>query len=119
MALGSLITAFTIGVLGKVQRRGIIAYAGVTAMGIAFIIIALSQNLFSGAIGSMLLGASVALFSLIWESTLQELIPNETLGRVSSIDNFGSFAQLPLGYLLVGALVQSTGLASSYSSVGQ
>lgn len=58
-----------------------------------------------------LLGASLILFGVIWESTVQELVPAQMLGRVISIDMLGSFALLPLGYLLLGRAVQAYGPA--------
>jgi DHA3 family tetracycline resistance protein-like MFS transporter len=47
-------------------------------------------------------GFSTAIFSLIWTHTLQEMIPGEMLGRVSSIDALGSFVLLPIGFALAG-----------------
>lgn len=49
------------------------------------------------------------MFALIWETSLQELVPIESFGRVSSLDLLGSYALLPLGYLLVGWLADYRG----------
>lgn len=48
-------------------------------------------------------------FILIWEISLQELVPQEAFGRVASLDLFGSFALLPVGYILVGWLADLIG----------
>jgi hypothetical protein len=40
---------------------------------------------------------------------LQELVPNEKLGRVVSIDNMGSFALLPIGFALAGWATEQFG----------
>jgi DHA3 family tetracycline resistance protein-like MFS transporter len=53
-------------------------------------------------IAGFVIGASITLFGLIWVNTLQELVPPELLGRVSSVDQLGSFALLPLGFALTG-----------------
>jgi MFS transporter, DHA3 family, tetracycline resistance protein len=45
---------------------------------------------------------SVSVFSLIWTHTLQEMVPGNMLGRVSSIDALGSFVLLPIGFALAG-----------------
>jgi hypothetical protein len=42
------------------------------------------------------------IFALVWETSLQELVPEEAFGRVASLDMLGSFALLPLGHLGVG-----------------
>jgi hypothetical protein len=45
-------------------------------------------------------------FLLLWIgqsiSTLQEMVPNDRLGRVSSIEILVSYALLPLGYAVAG-----------------
>jgi DHA3 family tetracycline resistance protein-like MFS transporter len=53
-------------------------------------------------IAGFVIGASITVFGLIWINTLQELVPPELLGRVSSVDQLGSFALLPLGFALTG-----------------
>jgi hypothetical protein len=54
-------------------------------------------------------GAGVMAFGILWEGSLQDLVPTEAFGRVSSIDMLGSFALLPLGYILTGWLAQVMG----------
>ncbi|MNO00569.1 hypothetical protein D3C81_2204890 [compost metagenome] len=49
------------------------------------------------------------LFGLIWETSLQELVPQEAFGRVASLDMLGSFALLPIGYIVVGWLADVIG----------
>ena len=49
------------------------------------------------------------MFGLIWEGSLQELVPAEAYGRVASLDMFGSWGLLPLGYLITGWLAQQIG----------
>jgi DHA3 family tetracycline resistance protein-like MFS transporter len=53
--------------------------------------------------------ASLNVFNLIWINTLQELVPHELLGRVSSIDFLGSFVLLPVGYGLAGWAIDLLG----------
>lgn len=47
-------------------------------------------------------GFGIMIFGLIWETSVQELVPEEAFGRVASLDMLGSFALLPLGYVVVG-----------------
>lgn len=54
-------------------------------------------------------GAGIMLFGLIWEISLQELVPEEKFGRVASLDMLGSFALLPVGYLVTGWLAKGGG----------
>lgn len=107
--VGSLIIAVVYSLRQKWRRRGLIAYisfilSGIALCGIAFI------SWFPYLIFTMILmGASGMLFFLIWEVSLQELIPIDSFGKVASIDMLGSYILLPLGFLITGWLSQSIG----------
>jgi hypothetical protein len=49
-------------------------------------------------------GLSIALFTVLWETTLAERVPPQALSRVSAFDWMGSYALIPVGYLAAGAL---------------
>ncbi len=53
-------------------------------------------------IGAGVLGVCLSVLNLIWAHTLQQMVPREQLGRVSSIDQLGSYALIPLGMGTVG-----------------
>jgi len=55
---------------------------------------------------------------LIWTNTLQELVPGEKLGRVSSIDALGSFVLLPVGYAVAGWATDRMGAAPVFTIGG-
>jgi MFS family permease len=52
------------------------------------------------AAGAAAAGASLAVFAALWETTLQTRTPISLRCRLSSYDLLGSFALIPLGYLL-------------------
>ena len=52
--------------------------------------------------GMFVAGMCHATFSLIWNHTLQEMVPTEMLGRVYSLDALGSFVLLPVGAGIAG-----------------
>ena len=60
---------------------------------------------------SVLSGCSIGIFSIIWVTLLQELVPVEKLGRVSSIDMLGSYVFLPVGLAFIGILTDHFGPA--------
>jgi hypothetical protein len=43
----------------------------------------------------------------LWTIGLQQNVPDRLLGRISSVDQFGSFIFLPLSFAFGGLLVQS------------
>lgn len=53
-------------------------------------------------IAAVINGAAIEVTSLAWTNALQEFVPAEKLGRVVSVDSFGSFALLPMGLALAG-----------------
>jgi MFS family permease len=54
------------------------------------------------AAGAAAAGASLAIFGALWETILQTRIPIQLRSRLSSYDLLGSFALIPLGYMLGG-----------------
>ena len=110
-AVGALLAALMLGRLGRVRRRGLVAYLAVAVQGLTVLLLGVSHSLFLAMLALFLGGACVAVFSVLWEATLQERVPNEALGRVASVDMLGSIALLPLGFLLVGQGVDALGLA--------
>lgn len=54
-------------------------------------------------------GIGVETFAVLWETTIQQEIPQEKLSRVSSYDALGSFALIPLGLAIVGPAAELFG----------
>jgi DHA3 family tetracycline resistance protein-like MFS transporter len=53
--------------------------------------------------------ASIAVLVVIWLTLMQRLVPNELLGRVSSLDWMITIAGLPISFALVGPLAETFG----------
>jgi MFS family permease len=119
--LGWLYAAFPVGyVLGglwlgrqrTIRQRGWLVYGGVimAGLGMAVLGIPLPIGVLLGA--AIINGAALEISGQIWINLLQERIPSQLLGRVSSIDMMGSYALLPLGYALAGWTTNAWGAAS-------
>lgn len=63
-------------------------------------------------------GISLALFTAIWQTTLQSHVPSEQLSRLSSYDWMGSIALLPVGYLVAGFIGVALGSRGGLLSAG-
>lgn len=106
---GSLISAFVFSLRQKWKHRGLIAYTsfiflGIALSGIAFI------SWFPYLIFVMFISGAIGMFFLlIWEGSLQELIPTDSFGKVASLDMMGSYILLPLGFLITGWLSERIG----------
>jgi Transmembrane secretion effector len=56
-----------------------------------------------------LAGIGIEVFSVLWDTTLQQEIEQEKLSRVSSYDALGSFVLTPLGLAAAGPVAQAAG----------
>jgi MFS transporter, DHA3 family, tetracycline resistance protein len=101
-SLGFVVGMIWLGQYVRLRRRGLLAYLSVLVSGCSLLPFAFKLPI-PVLIASMFIsGMSVSVFSLIWTHTLQEMVPGNMLGRVSSIDALGSFVLLPIGFALAG-----------------
>jgi MFS family permease len=64
-------------------------------------------------------GLGMGFFGAVWQTTLQQHVPEEALSRVSAWDWMGSFAFLPLGLILAGPVSDAIGISTTlWISVG-
>jgi DHA3 family tetracycline resistance protein-like MFS transporter len=100
--VGSILMAVAIGQLGLPRRR-------VTAMYVAWTL-GIGVMAIYGVMDSLWQALLVAAFShsmfelgqVIWTTMLQQLVPRDLLGRVSSVDWLVSIGLVPLSYALTG-----------------
>ncbi len=102
LSVGAVLMALIMGNSRKLHKRGYVAYASWFIIGIMILLMGIQKNLLISLAAAALLGAAATSFGLIWTSSLQELVPADLLGRVSSIDYLGSFTLMPVGYALGG-----------------
>lgn len=67
---------------------------------------------------TLLAGIGPTVFNALWETTLQQHVPEHARSRVSSYDWFGSLALQPLGYALVGPLAGAVGTSTALYVLG-
>lgn len=108
-SLGSVASALWLGHQTNLRRRGLISYIGLVIGGLMLAVLGLPLSLPLLLLATFIMMAAVNGFNLIWTNTLQEMVPHEKLGRVSSIDMLGSFVLLPIGYGLAGWAIDALG----------
>jgi MFS family permease len=74
----------------------------------------LAGNLVSVILAAFVYGIGISTANLTWTNTLQEMVPQEKLGRVTSVDAVGSFVLLPIGFALAGVLTDAIGSANVF-----
>jgi MFS family permease len=117
-AWGAILAALGLGsILGgalvariDVRRPLVVATIGASAFAVpeAFIAIPTAPSIV--VLGAVAAGLGLAVFTALWETTLQRCVPREVLSRVSAYDWFGSAAFVPIGYLLAGPLAATLGI---------
>jgi predicted MFS family arabinose efflux permease len=58
-------------------------------------------------------GVAIGFFVAVWQTTLQQHVPEEALSRVSAWDWMGSFAFMPLGFVLAGPVSDQIGISTT------
>ena len=101
-SLGFVIGMVWLGQYVRLHRRGLLAYLSIVITGAMLLPFAFKLPVPLLIMAMFIGGLSTSVFSLIWTHTLQEMVPPEMLGRVSSIDALGSFVLLPVGLALAG-----------------
>jgi nicotinamide riboside transporter PnuC len=65
-------------------------------------------------VSAFVAGFGTEVFGVLWDTTMQQEIPGETLSRVSSYDALGSFALIPLGFAAAGAVAAAIGTRTTF-----
>jgi len=63
-------------------------------------------------------GLGIEIFGIMWDTTMQQEIPQDRLSRVYSYDALGSFALIPLGLALAGPLAEAIGTRATLVGAG-
>jgi MFS family permease len=108
-SVGSIAGALAIGRLRRIRRRGPLAYGAIALGGLMIAGYGLAPSLAFLAGCAFVYGLCFSAVGLVWTNTLQEMVPPDKLGRVSSIDALGSFVLMPAGFAAAGWLTDSIG----------
>ena len=113
-SFGALLAAIWIGRTKRLRHRGYLVYVPWLVASVMLVLIGLPLGLVGMGIAVCLWSGCVTALGLAWVNSLQELVPPERLGRVVSIDVFGSFALLPVGYALAGLAADRWGTSTIF-----
>jgi MFS family permease len=104
VGVGTVTGTLLFGFLQPRRRRGTLTYALFTVNSLAIAGLALSPSYELAAALALVRGVCVGFGVAVWETMLQELVPGRLLGRVVSLDFFGSFGLMPVGLALWGVV---------------
>ena len=101
-SLGYVLSALWLGQYKRLHRRGLLGYISVMVNGFLLLLFGLKFPIPVLVAAMFIYGVCFNIFGLVWTNTLQEMVPNEKLGRVYAFDSLGSWVLLPVGFALAG-----------------
>ena len=116
--IGFAIASLAMGSFKKIRHRGIIFYVCAAIAGIGLGVFGFGLPLYLLVFAALMNGAALEIDSLIWTNLMQEMVPPEKMGRVSSVDALGSFILLPIGFAFTGWLIDQIGVTSVFIAAG-
>ncbi len=101
-SIGFVAGAILLGQFKRLRKRGLMAYLTTFTQGVLLLFFGFKFPIPVLIASMFVYGFSFSVFGLIWNNTLQEMVPHEMLGRVYSIDALGSWVFMPIGFALAG-----------------
>lgn len=121
-AVGAIIGLLSIAQITRLKRRGLIAYLSMIFPSVGIVLFGLpfprSIVPVIAVLASIFVGFGLAIFNTIWFTILHETIPGDKLGRVISLDSFGSIVMIPIGEAIGGIMTDHIGPAQVFVIFG-
>jgi MFS transporter, DHA3 family, tetracycline resistance protein len=115
--VGTILASVVIAQL-TIARPGRVMFAFELLAAAAVLAIGLAPVLPAVVLAMALTGVGLASSTVIWEALLQRHVPEQMLGRVSSIDLLGNSLINPMAPIAAAALVGAIGPASTFVVAG-
>jgi len=115
---GFVVGALWLGQYARLRWRGPLAYISVLIPGGLLLLFGLKMPIPVLIASMFLYGLCFSAFGLIWNNTLQEMVPHQLLGRVYSIDALGSWVLLPVGFAIAGWATDAFGAPAVFLAGG-
>ena len=101
-SIGYVTCALWLGFYKRLRHRGLWGYLSVTFNGFILLLFGFKAPIPVLIYAMFVFGFNFNIFGLVWTNTLQEMVPNDKLGRVYAFDSLGSWVLLPIGFALAG-----------------
>jgi MFS family permease len=100
------------------QRMLLIATLGITLTCPFLFGLAIPLPLVSVLVLAFAAGLGIETFGVLWDTTMQQEIPQDRLSRVYSYDQLGSFALIPVGLAIAGPVAEAVGTRTTLVAAG-
>ncbi len=116
--IGSILAAVLIGQTGLPRLRITVMYAAFALGVLPFAVYGVMTELWMGMVAGFVTSALFQLGQITWNTLLQELVPRDLLGRVSSLDWLVSTALVPVSFALTAPIAGLIGPADTMIGAG-
>lgn len=117
LILGFMSVGFLLGTLiaNKVRPRRPLRFIMLLMLAepVFLFLFGLGAPLFVLLFSAILMGIALDVFYVLWMTTIQQNVPEESLSRVNSYDTFGSFLFGPLGIAIAGPVAMQIGAGTT------
>jgi MFS family permease len=125
-AWAGILTAMAVGLVAgslvaiRLRPGFPLRFAAIATFGFVppFFMLAFHAPVWLVAAAMLVNGVCVDVFEVLWATSLQQHIPNESLSRISSYDALGSFVLGPWCLMLAGPLAQAVGVRTTLLGAG-
>jgi MFS family permease len=117
LGAGQIVAGIILG-QATIRRSGIVMYAFAVMAGVVLASFGAFPLLAWLLFASVLMGVTFVGFNILWETALQRHVPRALLGRVTSVDAFGSFLLGPVAPLFAAALIERLGTTQVFIGAG-
>ena len=118
--IGSLVAILLAGHLNRWRRRGLTMYLMMIGISMAFILFGLPLphdiEPLIACLAMVFVNFGLAIYQILWLTVMQEIVPDDRLGRVSSIDQLGGYGLWPVGFVLAGVIADH--ISASWVFIG-
>lgn len=113
-----ILAGITLGRWKKPRRRGVIFLAAIGTCAIALLMLAITQSAAVIIAAGAVYGCGIAAWAIVEATLLQTYVPGHLISRVFSLDQVGSFALLPIAFVVMGSVIMTFGKSSVLLAAG-
>jgi MFS family permease len=121
-AYGALLAAEAVGLLlggllalhVRPARPLFVGCAAIAGLPPVLVLLAIGAPLGVILAAALVMGVGIEIFGVLWDTSLQQHVPQQALSRVSSYDALGSFVFIPLGQIAVGPIADQIGTDETF-----
>lgn len=117
-SLGTAVGSSAVNALRYERSPGLFLSLFVALAGLSLLVLPFTHSPYVALASLGLFGVFVGMLTTIYIVVIQRSVPNELLGRVFAADEVGSFALVPVGQSVGGAITALRGIAFTYLATG-